>query len=80
MKQKPKLARVPPQPARPTDVVKEEIAKAAQTAQLLRADLGSAYKAADDSLLQIILLRLMKLATELHSEVAQVEVAIGERK
>ena len=80
MKKKPKLAGGPPKPARPTNVVKEEIVKAAQTAQLLRADLGSAYKAADDPLLQIIILRLMKLAAELHSEVDQVAVAMEERK
>lgn len=80
MEQKPKLAGGPAQPARSTDVVKEEIAKSAQTAQLLCADLRSAYKAADDPLLHIILLRLTKLANELYSEVAQVEVAIGERK
>ena len=61
-------------------MAKEEITKASQTAQLLRSDLGSAYKNAADPLLQIVLLRLMKLASELQSELLQVEAAMDERK
>jgi hypothetical protein len=78
---KPKLKSNPvpaKDPAKP-DVVNEEITKAAQTAQLLRSDLGSAYKAAEDPLLQIVLLRLMKLSNDLQSELTQVQAAVTER-
>ena len=60
-------------------VVVEEITKATQTALLLGSDLGSAYKAAEDPLLQIVLLRLMRLANELRSELARVHTAMGQR-
>jgi hypothetical protein len=62
-----------------TDMVTEEITKAAQTAQLLRSDLGAAYKAAADPLLQIVLLRIMKLSADLQSELVQVEAAMQDR-
>lgn len=60
-------------------VAKEEITKAAQTAQLLRSDLGGAYKAAEDALLQIVLLRLLGLADQLLSEVSQLQAAMDDR-
>ena len=78
---KPKVKPSPPCANEPatTDVVKEEITKATQTAQLLRSDLGSAYKAAENPLLQIVLLRLMELAGKLQSELTQVQAAVNER-
>jgi hypothetical protein len=78
---KPKLKSNPApakSPAKP-DVVHEEITKAAQTAQLLRSDLGSAYKAAEGPLLQIVLLRLVRLSSDLQSELTQVQAAVTER-
>jgi hypothetical protein len=57
----------------------EEITKATQTAQLLSSDLGSAYQAAEDPLLQIVLLRLMQLTRELRSELTRVHTAMEER-
>jgi hypothetical protein len=57
-------------------VVKEEITKAAQTAQLLRADPSAAYKAAADPLLQMALQRIMKVSADLQAELVQVETAM----
>jgi hypothetical protein len=79
MKPKVKSSPVPAKASATTEVVKEEIAKATQTAQLLRSDLGCAYKAAEDPLLQIVLLRLMELAGKLQSELTQVQAAVNER-
>ena len=59
-------------------VVREEIAKATQTAQLLNSDLGSAFKAAEDPRLQIVLLRLMELTNELQTELTRVHSAAEE--
>ena len=61
-------------------VAAEEITKAAQTAELLRSDLGAAYKSTTDPLLQIVLLRIMKLSADLQSELVQVEAAMDGRK
>lgn len=80
MKKKPEAADRARRAARSAEVVKEEITKAAQTVQLLRSDLGNAYKATADPLLQIVLLRLMNLSVELQSGVVQVEAALEERK
>ena len=80
MRKKSQTTLVPAKTSPASCVAKEEITKASQTAQLLRSDLGSAYKNAADPLLQIVLLRLMKLASELQSELLQVEAAMDERK
>lgn len=80
MKKKSQPPRVPTRATTVNAVVKEEITKAAQTAQLLRSDLGAAYKRATDPLLQIVLLRIMKLSADLQSELSQLEVAMDDRK
>lgn len=80
MRKKSQPSRVPTKAAPVSAVVKEEITKAAQTAELLRADLGAAYKAAADPLLQIALLRIMKLSADFQSELVQIETAMQGRK
>jgi hypothetical protein len=71
MKPKLRSTAAPAKSSASSRVVQEEITKATQTAQLLGSDLGSAYKAAEDPLLQIVLLRLMRLANELRSELTR---------
>ncbi len=79
MKLKLRSPAVPAKSSATSSVVQEEITKAFQTAQLLGSDLGSAYKAAEDPLLQIALLRLLGLANELRSELSRVHTAMEER-
>ena len=80
MRKKSQPPTVPKKAAPVNAVVKEEITKAAQTAQLLRADLGTAYKAAADPILRTALLRIMKLSAGLQSELVRVEAKIHGRK
>jgi hypothetical protein len=80
MKAKPQPPPPPNKTAPSLAVAVEEITKAAQTAELLRSDLGAAYKAATDPLLQIVLLRIMKLSADLQSELVQVQAAVEDRQ
>lgn len=60
-------------------VVVEEITKATQTAQLLSSDLGSAYKAAEDPLMQTVLTRLMKTTNKVRSDLTRIHTAMEKR-
>ena len=79
MKAKPRSPHPKKQTAPARAVVTEEITKAAQTAELLRSDLGAAYKASADPLLHIVLLRIIKLSADLQSELVQVQAAMEDR-
>jgi hypothetical protein len=57
----------------------EKITKATQTAQLLSADLGNAYKAAEDPLMQIVLTRLMKTTNKVRSDLTRIHTAMEKR-